>query len=217
MTAQTPLNPALADQLDQLIACPRCDALHRIASIDDDTRAVCARCGTLLVAPRANAFARITGLAATSVILMVAAVYFPFLDLAVNGLHNRTSVLDAVLVFSSGTMVPLSLAVAAVIVLIPMLRLLAILYALWPLVHDRPAYRHARRAFRMSEALKPWSMAEIFILGVTVALVKVAGLATVTPGPAFWAFAALVIVTVLQDNFMCKHSIWNALDKTPNS
>ena len=174
------------------------------------------RCHTLLVAPKENAFARIIGLALTSLILMVGAVFFPFLDLSVHGFHNNASILDAVLAYSTGPMVPLSLAVAAMIVLIPTGRLVAIIYTLWPLVRGFAPYPHARHVFRVSEALKPWAMAEIFIIGVSVALVKVAGIATVTLGPAFWALAALVLVTVLQDTFMCKHTIWTALDRAPS-
>ena len=55
-------------------------------------------------------------------------------------------------------------------------------------------------------------MAEIFIVGVTVALVKVAGLATVSTGPAFWAFCALVLITVLNDQLICRYSVWRALE-----
>jgi paraquat-inducible protein A len=55
-------------------------------------------------------------------------------------------------------------------------------------------------------------MAEVFIVGVAVALVKVGGLATLTIGPAFWAFAALVLITVLKDNFMSSLIIWKTLE-----
>ena len=82
-----------------------------------------------------------------------------------------------------------------------------------PLVAGRPPFAGATRAFRLSERLRPWSMAEIFIIGVAVALVKVAGLATVSLGPAFWAFAILVLVTVLQDNAMCRYTIWKTLEQ----
>jgi paraquat-inducible protein A len=55
-------------------------------------------------------------------------------------------------------------------------------------------------------------MAEIFIVGVSVALIKVAGIATVSFGPAFWAFCALVIITVVKDQLICRFSIWQALE-----
>jgi paraquat-inducible protein A len=55
-------------------------------------------------------------------------------------------------------------------------------------------------------------MAEIFVLGVGVALVKVVDLARVEIGPAFWMFAGLVLITLLQDTFTCRWTIWRALD-----
>lgn len=54
-------------------------------------------------------------------------------------------------------------------------------------------------------------MAEIFIIGVAVALVKVSGLARVGLGPAFWAFAALLVVTILTDSSICRLTVWKTL------
>lgn len=203
-----------AGALAELRACPHCDALHRLPQVNLDERAVCSRCGSVLIAPRADAFTRIFALAATSLILITAAVFMPFLDLSASGLHHKASVLDAALAFTDGPMVPLSVAVAALIVVFPALRLLLILYTLAPFVAGRRALPRAAQAFRLSDRLKPWSMAEIFVIGVAVALVKVAGLASVTLGPAFWAFCALVLVTVLQDTFMDKEQIWQAISSS---
>lgn len=196
-----------------LLACPTCDTLHREPEVPVDHVAKCRRCGHKLASPRQNAFARVLALATTSVILMIGAVFFPFIELQASGLHNRASVLDAALAFSSGVMAPLSIAVALLIVLIPTARLVAIIYTLLPLVRGRQPYPQAPQAFRLAEWLRPWSMAEIFVIGVAVALVKVSGLASVSLGPAFWAFAALVIITALQDNTMCRYTIWKTLEK----
>ncbi len=160
------------------------------------------------------AMARILSLALTAFIMMIAAVSFPFLTLDAGGLHNATSVIDAVLAFNDGLAIPLAIAVAFFIMVIPLIRLAALIYALGPLVRDAPARPGARRAFGLAERLRPWSMAEIFIVGVTVALIKVAGLAAVTIGPAFWAFAGVVIITVLKDQLICRYSIWEALDQS---
>ncbi|MCW3781789.1 paraquat-inducible protein A [Defluviimonas salinarum] len=212
MTATTP-----ESQLDALIACPTCDALHHVTVVIPGARARCHRCGTTLMAPRTGAMTRIVMLAATAAILMVAAVFFPFLELQAGGLSRQSSVLGAVLAFSEGWMMPLAVAVGAMIVALPFARLLAITYALAPMALGwRPAAQ-AERVFRWAEAMRPWAMAEIFILGVAVAMVKVAGLAKVTPGPAFWAFAALVLVTVLKDNFMCRLTIWKTLEERRRS
>jgi paraquat-inducible protein A len=199
--------------LAALVACPTCDALHRLAEVAPGATARCRRCGTVLLAPRAGAMTRIVMLAATALILMVAAVFFPFLEIEAGGMHHRSSVFDAVMAFSQGPMLPLSAAVAALIVLVPLIRFAALIYALAPMALGwRPA-RHAARAFRLAEDMKPWAMAEIFVVGVSVALVKVAGLAQVSLGPAFWAFVALVVVTALKDTFMCRLSVWMTLEE----
>ena len=104
-------------QADTLIACPECDALHREMPVAADQVARCRRCGTVLAAPRDGAMTRITMLAAAALVLMVAAVSFPFLELSTLGLHQNSSVIDAILAFSGGLMAPLSLAVAFLIVL----------------------------------------------------------------------------------------------------
>ena len=203
----------------RLIACPRCDLLHLDPEAGEDSADLdytvrCARCHAVLMAPRTGAFTQVFVLAVTALILLVAAVYFPFLDLQVAGLTNKTSLLDAILAFSSGLLLPLSFAVAALIVLIPALRFAAVAYTLWPLLRARPPFRHARKMFRLAEVLRPWAMAEIFIVGVAVALVKVAGLASISIGPAFWAFCALVVVAALHDNFMCRWTIWKSLEQS---
>lgn len=198
--------------LARLRACPHCDALLVLPKVDLRAKAGCGRCGAVLMAPSADAFTRIIALALTSMILMAAAVFMPFLDLSAAGMHSRASVLDAALAFSDGMMRPLALAVMVLIVVFPATRLGLILYTLLPLVAGRAPFAHAAPAFRLAEWLKPWSMAEIFMIGVAVALVKVAGLAQVTPGPAFWAFGGLVFVNVLSDSFMDREMIWRAIE-----
>ena len=51
------------------------------------------------------------------------------------------------------------------------------------------------------------------MLGCAVALIKVADLADVSFGPAFWMFGALVVLMMVQDNFMCRYSVWKSLEK----
>ncbi|MEO8530053.1 MAG: paraquat-inducible protein A [Deltaproteobacteria bacterium] len=197
---------------EDLIACPACDALHRVDDIPIGSRTRCTRCHDVLISPRDQAFSQVIALSVAVAVLMIGAIFFPFLGIAAKGLSHASSVLEVALAFSDGILAPLSLLVITLIVLIPLVRAAAVTYALWPLAHGRPGYRHAASALRMSEFLRPWSMAEIFMIGTAVALVKVAGLASISLGPAFWAFCAMVIVVALSDNFMCKWTIWKTLD-----
>lgn len=202
---------------DTLMACTECDALYRAAAPRPGERAICARCHTVLAAPRKGAGMRIIALAAAAVVLVGGAAFLPFLRIEVSGLGHGTSVFEVVTAFSGERTAILAVAMAALILFIPLLRMLLILYVLGPVVFDRPPARQARAAFRLAERLRPWSMAEIFAIGCAVSLVKIADLAHVEFGPAFWMFAALVILVVLQERFMCRWSVWTSLDQPPRS
>ncbi|MBV0891970.1 paraquat-inducible protein A [Paracoccus sp. Z118] len=195
-----------------LLACPRCDALHVEEDLRAGETARCVRCRTVLARPHEGAFTQIVALSFTQVVLMVAAVFFPFLEISRMGIGNATSLFGVALAFSHGWLLPLTAAVVAFIVGLPVLRALLLIYVLAPMARGgRPAPR-AASAFRMSEMLRPWSMAEIFVIGTAIALVKLGGLATVRMGPAFWAFCALILVGVASRVFTCSATIWDALE-----
>jgi len=198
--------------LPDLIVCPQCDAAFKLTRPEHGERAVCARCHTALITPRSKAGLQIIAVSLAIVVLVIAATVFPFLTIKVAGTQNSVSILDAALAYSDGPLIALSLSTAALIIFIPLLRVLLALYVLIPVVLDRMPAKGSRQAFRLSEALRPWSMAEIFAIGCAVALVKITDLADVSFGPAFWMFAILVVLVVAQDNFMCRWTVWKSLD-----
>ena len=202
---------------DDLIVCPQCDAAYTLQRPGPGQRATCRRCGTVLITPRRKAGMQIIAVSTAIVILIIAATVFPFLTIKAAGVSNSVSILDAALAFSDGPLIALSLTTAALIIFVPLARVLLAMYVLIPIVMDRPPVRGATQAFRLSESLRPWSMAEIFAIGCAVALIKISDLADVAFGPAFWMFAVLVVLVVVQDNFLCRWSVWNSLDSTAKS
>lgn len=204
-----PLDASRLDP-DTLIACPTCDLLHVRRVIPCGGTARCVRCHTVLIAPRRGAITLIVSLAIGALALMAAAVSAPFLSVEVSGLQSRASVVDSVTAFAmaSGQMAPLSVLTALLIILLPLFRLVALVYALGPLALDRPPARYAAPVFRWAMRTKQWAMAEIFIIGVAVALIKVQSLATVHFGPAFWAFAGFVLLMAAKNTMICERSLW---------
>lgn len=200
-----------------LIVCHRCDAAFVLELPENGQRAVCQRCDTVLISPRRKAGMQIIALSLSIVILITAAAVLPFLSVHSAGTSNSVSVLETALAFSDGPLVLLTLATASLIFFIPLLRVLLSIYVLWPIVADRPPAKYARRAFRLSETLRPWSMAEVFAIGCAVALIKINELVHVSLGPAFWMFAVLVVLVVAQESVICRWSVWNALSQNRKS
>ncbi|MEL6915363.1 MAG: paraquat-inducible protein A [Pseudomonadota bacterium] len=203
----------LDEDLDGLIACPQCDAIYRLGTVEKGDKFTCTRCHTPLASRRHNAGIKIIALAIASTVLAVAALFLPFLEIRRLGFANAASIIDTALAFSGGPMFLLSLGVVGLIVGLPLARLALTLYTLMPLVADKRPWPGARRAFRLSEDLKPWSMAEIFVIGCAISLIKLTDLARVEIGVAFWMFVVLVIFLAVQDALMDRHSVWTALER----
>lgn len=203
------------DQLDlkSLIACPKCDALYRIGTVEKGDQARCARCHTFLYARRRDAGLIIIATALASSILVIAALFLPFIEISRLGFNNAATIVDAALAFYGGPLFLLSLAVVALIIALPLTLLVLTLYTLIPLVFDRPPWPGAKQAFRLSETLRPWSMAEIFLVGCAVSLIKLTDLARVELGPAFWMFVVVILLMAVQNRVMCRWSVWKALER----
>lgn len=197
---------------DDLVCCPVCDALHEVREVPPGVRMRCVRCNTVIAAGRPEAITRIVMLSLTSLVLMSIVVFYPFLELRTGVFGSRASVFETAMSFNQGIMAPLSLAVMAFVIVLPVARFVALIWSLGPLAIHRRPLPGANLMLRLSDRLKPWAMAEIFMVGVAVALVKLADLATLSTGPAFWSFTAIVVITAFQDNQMSKHSLWTALD-----
>ncbi|MEL6467295.1 MAG: paraquat-inducible protein A [Pseudomonadota bacterium] len=199
--------------LETLIACPKCDALYRVGEVKKGDQARCKRCHTTLFARRKDAGLFIIASALASAVLVLAALFLPFIEIKRLGFSNSVTIIDAALAFFDGPLFVLSLAVLGLIVALPMTRLVLTLYTLVPLVFDKRAWPGAKRAFLLNAMLRPWSMAEIFLVGCAVSLVKLTDLARVELEAAFWMFVAVVLLMAFQNLLMCRWSVWKALDR----
>ena len=160
MTNQ-PLSP------DTRLACPTCDALYQAPGEESLT---CHRCHRVLATPERRAGLWQVLIALATAGLIYGAVTLPFLTIKRYWMSNDATLIETALAFE-GPLLALSLAVLALILLLPAVRLALTLYVLTPIVFGAGALPGAATAFRWSESLRPWSMAEIFILGCGVALV----------------------------------------------
>lgn len=92
---------------------------------------------------------------------------------------------------------------------IPLLKLLGLFF----LVASRRFHlvrgqREQTWVYRFIDVIGPWTMLDVFLLSVLVALVKLGQLATVLPGPGLLAFAAVVVLTILATASFDPHQIW---------
>ena len=94
---------------------------------------------------------------------------------------------------------------------IPLGQLLGLLYILVPVRLGRRA-PGAIQIFRAIRHLNAWAMMEVFLIGILVALVKLAKMATIVPGVAVFALALLTVVTTAAMTTLDTPLVWEPLD-----
>ena len=146
-------------------------------------------------------------LAVTCAQVFVLANVFPLVSMNVHGDTISTTMPRAVWALYQHQMTGLALLVLVTTLLAPGIQIASIL-TLLVCLRLRRGQHHFARLFRLVQAIRDWGMIDVLMLGILVALVKLAALATVVPGVALWSFAVLlVLLTVLNSSFSTR-DLW---------
>jgi len=176
-----------------LVACPDCDLLQQLPSLAPGETARCTRCGAVLWRRPADSPAATLALVLAVGILLLIANTVPMLGLSIAGNTTLTTVIGGVLEMWREGRQETALLVLFAAVLAPALEVVLVLVVLFA-VRQPPAPHWVGACLRAYERIREWSMIEIMLLGVLVALIKIAELAAVIPGLALFVLGALVFL-----------------------
>jgi len=202
-------NQRLADP--SLIACPQCDLLQRLPHLAPGASARCPRCNEELWRRREDSLNRTLALALTAALLYVIANCVPMLGLAAVGRQAFTTVFGgAVQLWNDGEQAVAVLVLFSAVIA-PALQI-GFMLAIVLGAHRQRAPRWVATLLRYHPTTCTWSMIEVMLLGVLVALIKIADYATVIPGLALFALAALVFLfAAIQANFDPRE-VWDRIE-----
>lgn len=176
-----------------LVACRHCDALHVAAEIEPGGMATCTRCGYALYRRSRFSLDYWSAVTATALCVFAIANLFPLAHISMLGKSLDVTFVGALrLTWSQGHEV-LAVMTGLAGFWFPLTQLCFLAWALvclrkGVLPHD---FRYAMRIYSL---VGPWSMVPVLMLGIIVAVVKFAGLATLQPGPGVWGFAVLTFL-----------------------
>jgi paraquat-inducible protein A len=190
-----------------LLACEQCDLLQRETSLPPGGTARCRRCGAPLYRHRPHGLERSLAYVLAALVMFVIANVYPVVGLKVRGELVQTTLFGAVHGIYAEGMWPVAIVVLATAMIAPLVQLTAMAYLLVPLNAGRVARAHAQ-VFRTLSLARPWVMAEVLMLGVLVALVKLAAIAAVVPGIGLWSLAGEMVLLVLASAAFEPHAYW---------
>lgn len=177
----------------QAVACPDCDLLQCVPPLVPGGKATCARCGSLLAKRPWGHKDVPLALALAAVITFGIANAIPLMDLsAVGRTSSSTIVGGAYEMWMQGEQIT-GILVAFCAVIAPgayLLFMLTILLA----ARRSPPPRWIGEMLRWASHFQAWSMLEVMMLGILVALIKIAELATVETGIGIYAVGVLMLL-----------------------
>jgi paraquat-inducible protein A len=199
-----------------LIACHQCDLLQRETLLEENGMARCMRCGAPLYRSRPGGLDRTLACTLAALATFAIANAFPVVGLSVNGNLVDTTLLGAVLDLYRDGVWPIAGLVFVTTIFVPLLDMLALVYLLLPLRFG-VAPRAPELAFRLLHLVEPWSMTEVLILGLLVALVKLAVIATVVPGLGLYAFGVQMLLLSAMASGFEPREIWARISAVKGS
>ena len=192
------------------VACRGCDLLQRLPPLAPGDRAQCGRCGQPLAVRHADPLDRPLALTVTAAIALIVANVSPLMGLTVAGRDSTTTLSGgAYQMWLQGSEIT-AVIVGFCAVFAPA-AYVALLLAVLVMVRRPPAPAWVGVLMRWADRLRPWSMNEVLLLGMLVALTKIAQLATVIPGAGMYAIGALVLLLPAIASTFDAREVWRRI------
>jgi len=170
----------------------------------------CPRCGASLHDRKPDSIARTWALVLAAIIFYIPANVLPITIVISLGKAQSDTIMSGVIYFVQSGMWPIALVIFLASVFVPLLKLLILIFLLIS-VQRKSSWRQQDRTrlYRITEVIGRWSMVDIFVVTILVALVHLGGLATIHAGPGAIFFGAVVVTTIFAAMSFDPRLIWD--------
>ncbi|CAE6939851.1 MULTISPECIES: paraquat-inducible protein A [Pseudomonas] len=191
-----------------------CDECHQLNRQDEEIEMqFCSRCGSELYARRPNSLLRTWALLITATILYIPANVLPIMTVSSLGSGEADTIMSGVLKLIQYDMLPIAAVVFIASILVPTFKLVGLATLLYSVQRHQPMSARQRSfMYRFIEWIGRWSMLDVFVIAILVALVRFGKLASIDPGWGALAFASVVILTMIAALTFDPRLIWDNTD-----
>ena len=196
-----------------LARCHDCDLTVRLPVGGPHVRARCPRCGSAVHRRKTDSINRCWALVIGALVCYVPANLYPVMTVVTLGKAQSDTIMSGVLYLMHHGMWPLALIVFVASVAVPMAKLVALIYLLIS-VQRRSSWRPSDRTrlYRVTEAIGRWSMVDIYVVTILVALVSLGNLATIEAELGAVFFGGVVVITLFAAEAFDPRLIWDHAD-----
>lgn len=174
----------------------------------------CPRCHSALHLRKPDSIQRTLALLVTACLLYIPANLYPIMITEQLGSSEGSTILGGVILLMHHDAILVALVIFLFSVMVPIGKLISLFYLVWS-VRSQSAISHRQRTtlYQITEFVGKWSMVDVFVVAILVALVHLGGLLSITPGIAAVCFAGVVIVTMVAAESFDPRLIWDELEE----
>ena len=197
-----------------LVSCHDCHLLSRIPQASGHGAVLCPRCGSELHQRKTNSIARTWALVLAAMVFYIPANVLPMTITSAIGTVSADTIMSGVIYFMQHGSWEIALIIFTASVFVPFLKFIILIYLLLSVQFKwvkQP--KNLTRLYRFTEAIGRWSMLDIYVVTILVALVKLGFLANIEAGPAALYFALVVVTTMIAAESFDPRLIWDVVEE----
>jgi len=197
-----------------LVSCHDCHLLSRPPRLASGQESSCPRCGATLHPRKPDSIKRTWALLIAAAIFYIPANVLPMTVTTSLGNTQADTIMSGVIYFLLHGSPEIAVVIFIASIFVPVLKLLILAYLLVT-VQRKSRWRPRERTqlYRIVEAIGRWSMTDIYVVTILVALVKLGAIVNIDAGPAAVFFACVVVISIFAAESFDPRMIWDPLEE----
>ena len=187
-------------------ACSDCGIVIEVDSFDDSQQYSCPRCHSVFYRP-GESFDLILVMAITSFLFFIPTTFLPIMTIEIMGQHHSVTLIEAVWYFAQDGYMIIAIIAAGAGIGVPLTLLVLIIMMIIPLKFGASS-SNIRHFYRYYEHLSPWAMAEVYLIGMFVSIVKLSGMAKLDLDYGLYSFGFFIMAFFITLIWFNPDDIW---------
>ena len=198
--------------IDHRIGC--CPTCHQLVEFPppaaEAVAAYCPRCGTEVHLRKPGAIQNTWALVLTSIVFYIPANLLPMMHVHTFAGTQSDTIMSGVIYFLETGSYLIGAVIFIASIFVPVVKILIIIYLLLSVqLGWTGKYHERKRLYQLTEIIGRWSMVDVYVVSIMIALVHFGGLTEIKAGEGAFFFLLVVIVTMLAAMSFDPRLIWD--------
>jgi paraquat-inducible protein A len=195
-----------------ITACHECDLIVEVPALQVNTNALCPRCGYKVARHKKDSISRAFALSLTALILFLPAMTLPMLSLNLAGQQIVGTVFSSIKVLYQDKYYLVAFLSLLCAVVVPLISTLVLLFITTGYRNSR-LHDSVKSALKFYSHLQPWSMLDVYMVGIITSAYKLISMADIEPGIGLWCFTGLFLSVLAANLTFNAETIWERIEE----